>query len=104
VRARFPKSGIPPTPVLTCNPLMEKATCAGGCHRSASMCWSCRKVVSQYRDEGRQLDENPRLWGDEGRTLKQVAVDCKGQPCHQTAQLQCILTSSLSGCAPAQEP
>lgn len=31
-----------------------------------------RKIISQYREESRQLEENGRLWGDEGRTLKQV--------------------------------
>lgn len=38
----------------------------------------CRRIISQYREECRQLDDNTRLWGDDGRTLKQVDAlgDC----------------------------
>ena len=57
----------------------------------SSMIQSCRKIVAQYREESRQLDDNPRLWGDEGRTLKQVgAAPAEGLQ-KQLCTLQCVV-------------
>jgi hypothetical protein len=70
--------------LISCTSAWDSAVCS-------SMLQSCRKIVAQYREESRQLDDNPRLWGDEGRTLKQVgAAPAEGLP-QQLGILQCVV-------------